>query len=189
MRHTSSALCNKSHTFAETQVSWIFHIFAQLYYIGWLVKPYCNRDRGVGRGGGRGGTCPPSPIFLNSKDLVRKSVLCPPPPNIESLMVPPLPSPNLKVAPRSLCKQSRTRWVNFVIESSAKTVPQNTLLIRLRKSVLLQHKCTTSDTLFKISTISGLVSRTIGSTAILSLFRTHSKISIFFVVVCDHQNL
>ena len=39
--------------------------------------------------------------------------------------------------------------------------------------------CTTSDTLFKTSTNSGLVRRTTSSTAILSLFRTHSKVSIF----------
>lgn len=39
--------------------------------------------------------------------------------------------------------------------------------------------CTTSDTLLNISITSGLESRTIGSTAILSLFRTHSKVSIF----------
>ena len=50
-----------------------------------------------GGGGGQGGTCPQ--YFENYKDLARKSVLCPPP-NIESLMVPP--PPNLKVAPRSL---------------------------------------------------------------------------------------
>ena len=39
--------------------------------------------------------------------------------------------------------------------------------------------CTTSDTLLNTFITSGLVSRTIGSTAILSLFRTHSKVSIF----------
>ena len=42
----------------------------------------------------------PPKYFLNYKELVRKSV---PPPNIESLMVPP----NLKVAPRSLLVQTR----------------------------------------------------------------------------------
>ena len=37
---------------------------------------------------------------------------------------------------------------------------------------------TTSDTLLNTSIISGPVSRTIGYTAILSLFRTHSKVNI-----------
>ena len=54
-----------------------------------------DRDRGVGGAGG--GRHVPPKYFENYKDLVRKSVLCPP--SIESLMV---PLPNLKVAPRSL---------------------------------------------------------------------------------------
>ena len=51
--------------------------------------------------GGPGGARAPQYIFfLNYKELVRKSVLCPP--NIESLTVPPPPKKNLKVVPRSL---------------------------------------------------------------------------------------
>ena len=59
-----------------------------------LVESSGTAEQG-GRGGGAGGTCSPQ-YFKNYRELVRKSVLCPP--NIESLMVPP----NLKVAPRSL---------------------------------------------------------------------------------------
>ena len=56
------------------------------------------RDRGVGGGGAGGDRGARAPQhFKNYKELVRKRVLCPPPPNIQSC-----PPPNLKVAPRSL---------------------------------------------------------------------------------------
>ena len=52
------------------------------------------------------------------------------------------------------------------------------LLIRGPKCILFRNQ-PTSDTLLNTSITSGFVSRTIGSTAILSLFHTHSKVSIF----------
>ena len=59
-----------------------------------LTKSGTAKWGGVG-GWGRGDTCPHQ-YFLNYKELVRKSVLCPP--NIQSCP----PPPNLKVSPRSL---------------------------------------------------------------------------------------
>ena len=68
------------------------------------------------------------------------------------------------------------------IKSSAKTLPRGPGEIAKGWQYLQlsgTSVSTTSDTLFKTSTNSGLVRRIIGSTAILSLFRTHSKVSIF----------
>ena len=67
-----------------------------------------NRDRGVGGGGSR------AHPDIYYKELVRKSVLCPPP-NIESLKVPP--PPNLKVAPRSLMNALQRTMFYFLVQA------------------------------------------------------------------------
>ena len=68
------------------------------------------------------------------------------------------------------------------IKSSAKTLPRGPGEIAIGWQYLHlsgTSVCATSDTLFKTSTNSGLVRRTISSIAIPSLFRTYSKVSIF----------
>ena len=61
----------------------------------WSQQSTC-RDRGVG---GQGGTCPLNIFKIIELQCSKKKSLVPPP-NIESLVVPP--PPNLQVAPRSL---------------------------------------------------------------------------------------
>ena len=80
----------------------------------------CDRDCGAGGWGGAGEGARAPQYFKNYRELVRKSVLCPPPPtNIESLTVSPQ-SQSFSAVPVRL--QLSNTVASYVIDSLAARV-------------------------------------------------------------------